>query len=149
LVAFSLNSAAAQKAHASPQTLRGEITLEKAREILGTDPVAIPGYPVRFYALSHAILVRQEMDSVGVIQLREDRDSPTIRSSRRVWFSASDSSVINDGVRRVLLGYPSNFEDQYWARQSSRKVGDVNVRYVGSRNGRIPYELLDRLAPIQ
>jgi hypothetical protein len=57
--------------------------------------------------------------------------------------------VIDDGVRRVLLGYPSNFEDQYWSRQSSRKVGDVNVRYLGSRNGRIPYELLDRLAPIQ
>ena len=141
-VAFSLTPAQAQMT-------RGEITLEKAREILGTDPVAIPGYAVRFYALSHAILVHQELDSGRVIRLLEDRSAPTIGSTRRAWVSASDSSIIDDGAQRVLAGYPSNFESRYWARQSSRKVGDVNVRYLGWSNERIPYELLDRLAPIQ
>jgi hypothetical protein len=148
LVALSPTPAAAQMTRGRI-TLDKQITLERARAILGTNPVAIPGYPVRLYALSHAVLVRQELDSGMVIQLAEDAQSPIIGSSRCAWCSASDTSVYEDGPRRVLLGYPTRIEDQYWSRQSSRKVGGVNVRYLGSRNGRIPYDLLDRLAPIQ
>ena len=146
LVAFSLNSAAAQMT-------RGEITLEKAREILQADPVGIPGYPVRFYSLSgHRVLVRQELEAGRVIQFAEDRDPSSIRTStsrRPDWVSTRPNPLQEDGARRILGGYPSSIEEQYWARASYRSVGPVNVKYLGAPFGPPARELLDRLAPIQ
>ncbi len=143
LVAFSLTSADAQMT-------RGAITLEQARAILGANPVAIPGYPVEFYLLGgRAVLVRQELDSGKVIAFREDRGGRPGGSSRRQWVSTRGNSVQDDGPQRILNGLPSSIEEQYWARRSYREIDGVSVRYLGSSRERIPYELLDQLAPIQ
>jgi hypothetical protein len=138
LVAFSLNSAAAQMT-------RGEITLEQARAVLGAHPVAIPGYAVKFYRLSgRAVLVRQELDSGKVIEFRDDRDGRPTGLTRHPFLTGQDAAkpLLNDPPR-------SEVEDAFWARRTYREIDGVSVRYLGSRQDRIPYDLLDRLAPIQ
>jgi len=103
--------------------------------ILGANPAAIPGYPVKLFPLfGRAVLVRQELDSGRVIAFREDRDA-VIGSAPRGWNGSQE-------------GGAASFEQRYWARQSTRQVGGVTVRYLGSRSWRIPYDLLDRLEPI-
>jgi hypothetical protein len=126
---------------ADAQTTRGEITLGRAREILGASPAAIPGYPFKLFPLfGRAVLVRQELDSGRVIAFREDRDGRPIVTRGEM----SNQETAN----RILAGLPTRAEETWRARQSYRQIGSVSVRYLGSAREPIPYDLLDRLEPI-
>jgi hypothetical protein len=126
---------------ADAQTTRGEITLGRAREILGANPAAIPGYPIKLFPLfGRAVLVRQELDSGRVIAFREDRDGRPIVTRGEM----SPRETANS----ILAGLPSRAEQTWRSRQGYRQIGPVSVRYLGSSREPIPRELLDRLEPI-
>jgi len=133
-IAFSPLSVDAQRTH-------GEITLARAREILGANPAAIPGYPFKLFPLfGRAVLVRQELDSGRVVAFREDRDGRPIVTRGEM----SPRETANS----MVAGLPSRAEETWRARQSYRQIGSVSVRYLGSVREPIPSDLLDRLEPI-
>lgn len=125
-------------AHA--QTSRGQITIQQAREVLGANPAAIPGYPVEIFRLDgRAILVRQRLDSVRVIAFREDRQG------RPQFFRTTGKQ---DEKQRFLAGGPSEGERRTQAWQGYRQVGVVSVHYLRALPQPIPSDLLDKLEPI-
>lgn len=125
-------------------TRRGEITLAEARAILKADPAAIPGYPVRFFRLfGQAVGVEQLLDSASgaVIAFREDRDEPPRWSTfHRFGETTAEAMRIAELNPRLW-----RYQD---ARERYRQIGDVSVRWMGSINGPVPKDLLDKLAPI-
>ncbi|HEY3279362.1 MAG TPA: hypothetical protein VGJ83_02535 [Gemmatimonadales bacterium] len=133
LIAWSL-------APATAQTSGRQITLQEAREILGTSPAAIPGFPVELYRLDgRAVLIRQRLDSGRVIVLREDRQGRP---------QVFETTTIADEKQRFLDGRPSAAEERSRALKSYRQIGSLSVRYLGSAREPIPHDLLDRLEPI-
>jgi hypothetical protein len=60
------------------------ITIDSARALLGTDPVAVPNTPARFYAMpKHAVIVVQDVDSELSVAFRKRAALRRSRSIRR------------------------------------------------------------------
>ena len=123
------------------------ISVDSARALLGTDPLAIPDLPVRaIYALpGEAVLVEQEDESGQMMSFREQRGGPSNLMRR-----PADS--IRNSPRSVENAFLHS-EAAEWRLESRRRhryIEPLNVRVMSNR-GRIgDWEAwLDRLAPLR
>jgi len=120
------------------------ITAAEAQQVLRATPATIPGYPVTFLRLwdTDRIIVRQTLDSGRIVEFIEEHDRP--RSSYGVYESPEHAAF------EQMHGRPTVAEKLFGDRQAQRRVGEVNVWYLGrwADTQSELAELLDRLAPI-
>lgn len=114
---------------------RSTITLDQARALLRTDPVALPNVPILwiYRQSSYSIMVQQQPDSGPAVTLVESRAEYRLPAPEP---SLGPGASI-DAVQR-----------RYDARQSTRVFPGVTVWLVSRGHVPLRYDLLDQLEPI-
>jgi hypothetical protein len=130
------------------------ISVDSARALLGTDPLAVPDLPVRaIYALQggRSVVVEQVLESGAIVLLREQRGGPAILFHSRIRFLDEDRTA---NERAALSGLPSPAERRSLDRLRHRYIKPLTVDLLSlsllgwDRNGE-QLVLLDRLKPVR
>lgn len=110
---------------ATAQALRAiPITVDSARVLLGTNPVAVPNTPARIYAMTdHAVLVVQQVDSGLSVAFRETRGPTTFPINQAVPCPYVRTEARYDGS----IGVPTCEELRLRERSRHRYVASLNV----------------------
>ncbi len=107
------------------QALRAiPITIDSARALLGTDPVAVPNTAARIYAMpGRSVLVVQQVDSGESVAFQETRGPTTFPINQAV--PCPYGRV--DARYAASIGVPSCAEVRLRARQRYRYIANLNV----------------------
>lgn len=101
------------------------ITIDSARTLLGTDPLAVPDLPIRaIYAHGiRSVIVEQVLNSGRTVLFREQRGGPAIR------FHPLEFLVAEDGIANVrnAISSPSSVEGRMRDRLRHRYIEPLNV----------------------
>ncbi|HKC47604.1 MAG TPA: hypothetical protein VKB63_08400 [Gemmatimonadales bacterium] len=110
------------------------ITRDSARVLLGTDPVAVPNTPARFYAMpQHAVIVVQEVDSGLSVAFQETRGPTAFPINQAVPCPDGYSKPTQD----AYIGRPSCEELRLRLRERYRYVAKLNVYLLYDRQVRV------------
>ena len=117
------------------QALRAiPITVDSARALLGTAPVAVPNTVARIYAMpGHAVIVVQEVDSGLSVAFEETRGPTTFPINRAV--PCPDGSA--QPTLNAYTGRPSCEELRLRLRERYRYVAGLNVSLLYDRQVRV------------
>ena len=109
----------------SAQAMRANpITVDSARALLGTDPVAVPNTPANIYAMpSRSVLVVQQVDSGESVAFQETRGPTTFPINQAVPCPYRRADARYDGA----IGAPTCQELRLRARQRYRYTANLNV----------------------
>lgn len=118
LFVLPFSVAAAQALRANP------ITVDSARALLGTNPVAVPNSPARIYAMTRrSVLVVQQLDSGVSVAFQETRGPTTFPINQAVPCPYIRTDARYDGS----IGVPTCEELRLRERSRYRYVANLNV----------------------
>jgi hypothetical protein len=110
------------------------ITLDSARALLGTNPVAVPNAPARFYAMpKRAVIVVQEVEPGLSVGFQETRGPTTFPINQAVPCPDGAAKPTQD----AYVGLPSCAELRLKLRQRYRYVASLNVYLLYDRQVRV------------
>ena len=117
------------------QALRAiPITIDSARALLGTDPVAVPNTAARIYAMpGHVVIVVQEVDSGLSVAFEETRGPTTFPINRAVPCPDGSAKPTQD----AYVGRPSCEELRLRLRERYRYVAGLNVSLLYDQEVRV------------
>ncbi len=100
------------------------ITIDSARALLGTNPVAVPNTPARFYTMpKHAVIVVQQVEPGLSVGFLETRGPTTFPINQAVPCPDGSAKPTQD----AYVGLPSCEELHLKLRQRYRYVASLNV----------------------
>jgi hypothetical protein len=109
------------------------ITIDSARALLGTDPVAVPNVPASIYAMpGRSVLVVQRVDSEESVAFQETRGPTTFPINLAVPCPYGRTDARYDGA----IGVPTCEELRLRARQRYRYIASLNVYLLYDRQVR-------------
>jgi hypothetical protein len=100
------------------------ITIDSARALLATDPVAVPNTPARLYTMpKHAVIVVQEVEPGLSVAFLETRGPTTFPINQAVPCPDGSAKLTQD----AYVGLPSCAELRLKLRQRYRYIASLNV----------------------